>query len=204
MKIINTILLSILVYIAPVTAQDDLENLKLYVDNLITQGYDIVNDPALTEDQKITRSSALIRPNLHLDWMAEYSLGRHKKTLSTQKIREFTEVYSKLIVQAYAELSKNYSGVKAVIKKVNKVDDNMFIINMEILKKDSDIPVKVDYLVHKLEKTKQNPYKVGDIITEGVSILNSQQSEFNNIISNQGIDALIDDLKGKILKKSSK
>ena len=80
----------------------------------------------------------------------------------------------------------------------------MFIINMEILKKDSDMPVKVDYLVHKLEKTKQNPYKVGDIITEGVSILNSQQSEFNNIISNQGIDALIDDLKGKISKKSLK
>ena len=55
-----------------------------------------------------------------------------------------------------------------------------------------------------LEKTKQNPYKVADIITEGVSILNSQQSEFNNIISNQGIDALIDDLKGKVSKKSLK
>ena len=75
--------------------------------------------------------------------MAEYSLGRHKKTLSTQKIREFTEVYSKLIVQAYAELSKNYSGVKAVIKKVNKVDDNMFIINMEILKKDFPVILRL-------------------------------------------------------------
>lgn len=48
---------------------------------------------------------------------------------------------------------------------------------MEILKSDSDSLVKVDYLVHKLENVKQNPYKVVDIMTEGVRILNSQQSE---------------------------
>jgi len=52
---------------------------------------------------------------------------------------------------------------------------------MEIFKKDSDSPVAVDYLVHKLTNAKQNPYKVGDIITEGVSILNSQQTEFDNV-----------------------
>ncbi|MFK7967758.1 MAG: phospholipid-binding protein MlaC [Rickettsiaceae bacterium] len=202
MKIINIILLSIFVYIAPVNAQDDVEKLKVYVDNLITQGYDIVNDPTLTEDQKITRSSALISANLYLDWMAQYSLGRNKRSLSTQKMQEFTEVYSKFVVRAYAELSKNYSGVKAAIKKVTKVTDNAFIINMEILTTGSDIPVKVDYLVHKLTKTKQTSYKVGDIITEGVSILNSQQSEFNSIISNQGIDALIDNLKEKLSKKN--
>ncbi len=201
MKVINALLLYMFIYIAPVSAQNDTEQLKIYVDNLITQGYNIVNDAALSGDEKIKRSSTLIRANLHLDWMAHYSLGRHKKTISTQKIQEFTEVYSKFIVQAYAELSKNYSGAKAVIKKVNKVDDNMFIISMEILKTDSDSPVKVDYLVHKLENVKQNPYKVGDIITEGVSILNSQQSEFDNVISNQGIDALIDNLKEKLSKK---
>ena len=68
---------------------------------------------------------------------------------------------------------------KAVIKKANKADDSMFIISMEILKSDSVSLVKVDYLVHKLENVKQNPYKVGDIMTEGVRILNSQQS--NNL-----------------------
>ena len=202
MKVINTILLYMFVCILPASAQNETEELKIYVDNLITEGYNIVNDTNLSDDEKIKRSSALIRANLHLGWMAKHSLGRHKKSLSAQKIQEFTEVYSKFVVQAYADLSKNYSGVKAVIRKVNKVDDDMFIISMEILKKDSDSPVKVDYLVHKLENVKKNPYRVGDIITEGVSILNSQQSEFNSIISNQGIDALIENLKKKLSKKN--
>ena len=105
MKVINALLLYMFIYIAPVSAQNDTEQLKIYVDNLITQGYNIVNDAALSGDEKIKRSSTLIRANLHLDWMAHYSLGRHKKTISTQKIQEFTEVYSKFIVQAYAELS---------------------------------------------------------------------------------------------------
>jgi ABC-type transporter MlaC component len=56
--------------------------------------------------------------------------------------------------------------------------------------------------VHKLENAKKSTYKIDDIITEGVSILNSQKSEFNNIIINQGIDALIDDLKGKLVSKN--
>jgi phospholipid transport system substrate-binding protein len=183
-------------------ADEETEKLKVYVNNLITDGYNIVNDANLSAADKVNRSSTLIRANLHLDWMAKYTLGRHKKSLSAEKIKEFTEVYSKFIVQAYADLSKNYSNVKAVVKKVNKVDDNVFLVSMEIFKKDSDSPVAVDYLVHKLTNAKQNPYKVGDIITEGVSILNSQQTEFDNVISNNGIDALISNLKEKLSKNN--
>ncbi|MCE2731037.1 MAG: ABC transporter substrate-binding protein [Rickettsiaceae bacterium] len=204
MKVINRILLciSILVCNPLAYADEEAEKLKVYVNNLITDGYNIVNDANLPADEKVKRSSTLIRTNLHLDWMANYTLGRHKKSLSDAKIKEFTEVYSKFIVQAYADLSKNYSDVKAVVKKVNKVDDNVFLVSMEIFKKDSDSPVAVDYLVHKLTNAKQNPYKVGDIITEGVSILNSQQTEFDNVISNNGIDALISNLKEKLLKNN--
>lgn len=204
MKIINRILLyiCILAYNPMAYADEETEKLKVYFNNLITDGYNIVNDANLSAADKVNRSSTLIRANLHLDWMAKYTLGRHKKSLSAKKIKEFTEVYSKFIVQAYADLSKNYSNVKAVVKKVNKVDDNVFLVSMEIFKKDSDSPVAVDYLVHKLANAKQNPYKVGDMITEGVSILNSQQTEFYNVISNNGIDALINNLKEKLSKNN--
>lgn len=204
MKVINRILLyiCILAYNPMAYADEETEKLKVYVNKLITDGYNIVNDANLSAADKVNRSSTLIRANLHLDWMAEYTLGRHKKNLSAGKIKEFTEVYSKFIVQAYADLSKNYSNVKAVVRKVNKVDDNVFLVSMEIFKKDSDSPVAVDYLVHKLANAKQNPYKVGDIITEGVSILNSQQTEFDNVISNNGIDALINNLKEKLSKNN--
>ena len=132
----------------------------------------------MAADEKVRRSSTLIRNNLHYDWMAKYSLGRHKRSLSKQKIQEFTKVYADFVIQAYAGLARNYSNVKAVVKRVSKVDNDMFIVSMEILKTDSKSPVQVEYLVHKLANEKNFPYNVGDIITEGVSILNSQKSEF--------------------------
>lgn len=60
--------------------------------------------------------------------------------------------------------------------------------------------MKIDYLIHKLENETKNPYRIGDIITEGISVLNSQQSEFNGVISSREIDALITELKQKLEK----
>jgi phospholipid transport system substrate-binding protein len=208
MKIISNILIYTYMFFcishveaSTAAVDNDADQLKSYVSNLITQGSNILGNNSLTEEDKVKKSADLIRDNLHLDWMAQYTLGRNKKTLSTQEIQKFIGVYSEFIVQAYAQLSKNYSGEKPVIKKVNKIDDNMFIVSLEILKKDSDTGVKVDYLVHKLENAKKSTYKIDDIITEGVSVLNSQKSEFNNIITNQGIDVLIDDLRAKLVTK---
>jgi phospholipid transport system substrate-binding protein len=121
--------------------------------------------------------------------------------LPSEKVNEFISVYSKFVVKAYADLAKHYNGEKAVVKKIKQVDDVMFIVSMEIVKKDNE-PIKVDYLVHKFGAKGDTPFKVADVITEGVSILNSQQAEFNSVIQSQGIDALIDSLNKKLSKKS--
>lgn len=204
MKFINIIIFSLFFCILPAQADDDTMQLKNYIDGLISEGYSIVNDPNLASEAKFNKSRELIRANLHLDWMAKYSLGRNKKTISPAQLQEFVEVYSQFVVNAYADLSRHYNGEKAVVKKVKKIDDRMFIINMEIVKTDSASPIKVDYLIHKLDNEVAHPYKVADIITEGVSILNSQQSEFNSVISSQGIEALVADLKAKIARKEQK
>ena len=60
----------------------------------------------------------------------------------------------------------------------------MFIVvNMEIVRTSGKQPVKIDYLINRLEISTNNPYRIRDIVTEGISILNSQKSEFNSVIS---------------------
>lgn len=172
--------------------------LKDYVTNLIDDGYKLFNDNQITSLERNKKIKKLLQDNLHLEWMANYSLGRHRRTLSKNKINEFVEVYSKFVVKAYVDLTQHYKGEKAKLKAVKQFDDDMFLVYMEILKPGTNSPIRVDYLVHQVEDGKNNRFRVADIITEGISILNSQQAEFNNIISNQGIDALIEDLQEKI------
>ncbi len=175
--------------------------LKIYVDKLIHEGYQIVQNKQLSDEQKFKKSSEIIRKNLRLDWMAKYSLGRNRLSLPKNKIKEFVDIYSKFVVNAYADLSSHYNGEKVILKSIKPIDEKMFLINMEIGQMGSATPFKVDYLIHEL---KPHEYKVADVITEGVSILNSQKAEFNSVILSQGIDVLINDLKEKVARRELK
>lgn len=200
MRAIATIFLSLIFFTSPACASSDTEDLRKYVENLINEEYELVHDSTLTESQRYKKTSELIQSHLHLDWMAKYTLGSNRRIISDDKIAEFTKVYSKFVVKVYADITNNYNGEKAVLKNIKQVDDDMFIVNTEIVRPSGQQPVKVDYLIHKLENQSNNPYRVGDIITEGISILNSQQSEFNSVISSRGIDTLIVELKRKVEK----
>lgn len=199
-KAVASIFLSLIFFISSSYASNDVDDLKKYVKDLIDEGYELVHDNSLTESQRYKKSSRLIRSHLHLDWMAEYTLGRNRRMIPDDKIAEFIKIYSQFVVKVYADLSSNYNGEKAVLKNVKQIDDDMFIVNMEIVRPSGQQPVKIDYLIHKIENGTKTPYRIGDIITEGISILNSQQSEFNSVISSRGIDALIAELKQKIKK----
>jgi phospholipid transport system substrate-binding protein len=196
MRIISVIFLVInmLCHTALGASEADVQDLRTYVQGIVEQGYDIVNDNKLSDQQKREKSSNLIRSRLHLDWMAKYALGRHRRGMTEAKIQEFIKAYSLFVVKAYADVAANYKGEKAVIKNIKQIDEDLFIVNSEFIKPGAQSPIKVDYLVHKTEG-KPNSYLVGDVITEGISILNSQQSEFNSVISSHGVDWLIEDLK---------
>ncbi len=197
MKIVSIILLviSLACQTAYGASEEDTKKLKAYVEELIQEGSDLVNDQSLSEGERLVKSSAMIKSHLYLDWMAKYTLGRHRRAISEAQLKEFVSVYSLFVVKAYADLTTNYKGEKAVLTNIKQIDDDLFIVNSELVRPGSQSPIKVDYLVHKIEGNKEDPYLVGDIITEGISILNSQQSEFNSVISSHGIDWLIADLK---------
>lgn len=179
---------------------EDVNELKLYVEGVIDKGYDLVQDENLTDEERHRKVSKMIRSHLHLDWMARYALGRNRRMLSDAKISEFARVYSNFVVKVYADLSSSYNGEKAQVKNIKQIDDDMFIVNMEIIRPSDQDSIKIDYLIHKIDNATKNKYRIGDIITEGISVLNSQQSEFNSVISSKGIDALIADLKQRANK----
>ncbi|MDP4708914.1 MAG: ABC transporter substrate-binding protein [Rickettsiaceae bacterium] len=200
-SISRTIILMLLFSVSSTQASQDTNDLKIYIETLIDEGYTTFNDPKLSDAQKNTTARELIRSHLYLDWMANYALGRHRRSISSAKLDEFIKVYSQFVIKAYSDLSSSYSGEKAVLKNIRQIEDDMFIINMEILRPSGQSPIKVDYLVHKIDGNKKDPYRISDIITEGISILNSQQAEFNSVISTRGIDSLIDELRNRTYSK---
>lgn len=197
-KIISTFLLAVF-FANPAFAAKVDPKIEQYVDTLVEKVSTMLSDPAISEEQKVKKSRQLMAENLDLEWMAKYSLGRHRKELDMPQLKDFTKIYSSYVIKTYSDLVRNYKGQKAVIKKVSNLDDAEYIVKTEVIQ-NGQPPIKVDYLVRDVGagKGKKANLKISDVITEGVSMINSQQAEFNSMISNGGIDALITELKKKI------
>lgn len=176
-----------------VTATDANVELEKYTYGLINEASDMLSNKQLTEAEKVSRARDLLSGNLALEWMAKYTLGRYKRTLSSSQINEFVKVYSNYVIDIYSGMAKNYKGQKAAVIQSKKLDDTKFIVKMQINQPNGQRSIKVDYLVL-VEGAK---FKVGDIITEGVSMINSQQDEFGSVISGKGFDYLLKDLAEK-------
>ncbi|MCC8371850.1 MAG: ABC transporter substrate-binding protein [Rickettsia endosymbiont of Pseudomimeciton antennatum] len=162
-----------------------------YVNQLIKDGLQVFNDQNLTQDAKIAKSKKLILANLDLDWMAKFTLGVYRRTLTPEQIKQFTEVYGNYVSTVYADLVKNYHGQQPKVEQVRILDKSEFMVEMLIG------TARVNYLIRQKDASDNTSFKVSDVITEGVSMINSQQSEFMNILSNSGFDTLIDELMKK-------
>ncbi|MGI4775875.1 MAG: MlaC/ttg2D family ABC transporter substrate-binding protein [Janthinobacterium lividum] len=174
-------------------------NIEQYVSSIVDEASTLLSNDKISEAQKISKSSDLMAQNLDLNWMARYSLGRHRKDFNSAQIDQFTKVYSIYIIKTYSDLIRNYKGQKAVIKKVVQlVEGKEYIVKTEVIQSGQS-RISVDYLVHDVnQNSKGKPaLKISDIITEGVSAIHSQQQEFNSVINSRGFDALITELKQK-------
>lgn len=197
-KIIRLICISFICVAMPALANEQHQAVNQYIDKLVNDAQIVLNNTKLTDEERGNKSKTLIAVNLDLNWMAKYTLGRYKKQLTEAEQQEFIRSYSQYVIKTYADLIKNYKGEKATIKQVETLDANEFIVKTEVIKTNGQPSIKVDYLVKNIANKAPAKFLIADVITEGISMINSQKSEFDSILTNNDIAALIAILKKKL------
>lgn len=198
-KIIKLIyIFSILSITTIALAASQHDDVNKYVDGLVSEAQLVLNNTQLTDKERSNKSKTLIAANLDLDWMAKYTLGRYRKGLIQTQQQEFAQTYSEYVVKIYSDLIKNYKGEKAKIKQVQPLDTSEFIVKTEVVRVSGQPPIKVDYLVRSFTDNGTTKFRIFDVITEGISMINSQQSEFSSILADSDITNLIATLKKKL------
>ncbi len=163
-----------------------------YVHTLITDSLNILNNDKIDKKSKEQEVRTMLASNLDTTWMGRFSLGREVKTMPEDKLKSFLETYTKYVVNSYANAVSSYKGETVNVKSVDTLSGDFFMVKTNVAKSDGNV-INVDYLVHKVNGL----FKVCDVITEGISLVNSQRSEYTGIISNAGIDNLIQELTKK-------
>jgi phospholipid transport system substrate-binding protein len=155
----------------------------------------IVSDPALKEPAKEKQRRERIRRTVDelCDWdeMSRRSLGKHWAQRSEQEKKEFVHLFGQLLERTYMDKVEGYSG-----EKVNyvgeRLDGDYAEVDVKIVtKQNTEIPV-----LYKM-RTRDQKWRVYDIVIEGVSLVNNYRTQFNDILAKSSFEGLIKKLREK-------
>jgi phospholipid transport system substrate-binding protein len=168
---------------------------KNFVDTTATQVLSLVKNDSLSKEQKQQKIEAIFSDKVDIDFVAKFVLGASWRTSTPQQQQDYIAAYKPFILKNYAQRLTKYSGQTYTLKNARtEGDDN--VVTMEI-----DDPngqkVNVDYHL----RNDSGSFKIVDIMVEGVSLLQTQRSEFSGIVQSKGVDGLIAALKSQVASK---
>ncbi len=178
--------------------KDYTEQTRKFVGDLGNRIINIAADKKMSEATRKAKIINEVDKVIDSDWLARFVLGKNYKNASDQQKSRFLALYRQFMINTYGPKFKNYNGREFNVLTVNE-QNNFYIAKCEFVPHDSTKPISVDFRV----KDRDGKLFVLDFVAEGVSLIETQRSEFNSAISQKGMDKFMDDLAIRVdeLKK---
>jgi phospholipid transport system substrate-binding protein len=149
----------------------------------------VLNTKDLDPQKKNEQLVEIVKPMFDFHLMAKLSLGRkYWPGLSEEKKEEFTDRFIKRMQASYLEKLSLYTDEK-VFFKTPVQNKRKVRIPTEVISNNNRIS-----MIYKLYKAK-NGWKIYDIEIEGVSIISTYRSQFDQVLSKGTIDELLQRLE---------
>ena len=167
---------------------------RTYVEEIGNKIIKIANEKG-SESKKRDKIISVIDGAIDADWLARFVLSRNYKTSTEAQKESFTKLYRDFMINTYGPKFKNYNGKKFTVNEVTE-QNSFYIAKAEFLSRDSNVPISVNFRV----KERNGKLMILDFIAEGVSLIETQRSEFNSAIAQKGMDQFLEDLKERVRK----
>ena len=176
-------------------AQNDTpqEMIKKFVQIIGDQIIDVAKDKSLSEFQKKQKIINIIDKSTDSKWIARFVLGKNHKTANEEQKKQFMSMYREFMINTYGPKFNSYDGKKFAVNSVEK-QSNFYLVKSEFIPKNSDVAIFFDFRI----KENEGSFFIVDFIAEGVSLIETQRSEFNSSINEEGMDKFLENLKKRI------
>jgi len=178
-------------------AQDNtkLDQVKVFINEIGSQIIKSADDKKLSVAQRKAKIISVIDESIDADWIARFVLGKNYRTMSEEHKAAFTKLYRDFMINTYGPKFQSYNGKRFDVTDVTE-QNGFYIAKAEFLPKDSNAAILVSFRV----KERANKLVILDFIAEGISLIETQRSEFNSAISQKGVDKFLEELKNRIEK----
>ena len=187
------IFLSLLIFnLNSLTVANSIEP-DVFVQSTVNRAADTLGG-SLSKEQRIEELKKIAEDTVDITGIGFYSLGKHRKNMSEEQKKEYSEVFKNYFLTSFSSRLAEYSNPVIEVNSKEKLNENYTIVSSTLAATDKRPAIKIEWRIYT-----KNPDKplIRDLIIEGLSLARTQKEEFNSII--QGADgdtnALIENLK---------
>ena len=167
-----------------------------FIEGLADAAIGALTDKEATREKRVERFRELLGHNFDVELIGKWVMGRHWRAASDTEKTEYMDLFEDLIVITYVDRFDQYSG--EALKVVNTVTDpgKDAIVYSELVRPNSKDVIRVDWRV----RQNGDEYRIVDVYVEGISMGQTQRSEFASVIKQKGgtVEGLLQVLRTKV------
>ncbi len=189
--IVGMTLILCLIFPIHVFAGVPIEAVKGHVDKVL----DVLRDPSLKAESakkaKKDKIRAISEKMFDFTELSKRTLGQNWSKFAPEQQKEFIELYTSLLEDAYADKIMAYTDEKIVFSKEVALTEKTVEVQSAVLRKAGEIPIYYRVIM------KDGSWRVYDVVIEGVSLISNYRSQFKEILINKPPESLLETLRKK-------
>jgi len=169
-----------------------------FIRGIGTTAMNSLTEKGISDGERQRRFRDIFNKNFDVPGIARFTLGVYWRSATEQQRAEFLKLFEDFVVKSYAYRFKDYDGEQFRVTQVIDVSATDKIVQSEIARPSAP-PIRMNWRVRS-----NDPYKIVDVVLEGVSMLTTQRDEFTAVIRNNGgkVEGLLSALRDRIGQES--
>jgi phospholipid transport system substrate-binding protein len=169
-----------------------------FISELGTAAIAMLSNKDLDQKSKIDQFRELLQNGFALKAISRFVLGPYWKKTSPEQRERYTALFEEYVISSYANRLRDYGGETFKVTGEKLYDEKSAAVSTLILRPNGE-PVVVDWRIRR----RNGELKIVDVVIEGISMGQTQRSDFGSAIRGKGgdIDAFLDVLERKVRRK---
>jgi len=135
----------------------------------------------------------VITENFNTPLISKVILSRYWKSLDENTQTDFIDLFNRLTISTYVSRFDSFNGESFKNLSIEPMKKNRYMVKTELVQPNDD-PVSFNYIV----QNDNGQWRIISVIADGINDLSLKRAEYTSVIKDQGFDALVASLKGKI------
>jgi phospholipid transport system substrate-binding protein len=157
---------------------------------------DVLRDPTLKAESakkiKKEKLEAIYGKMFNEGELSRRTLGRNWKKLNAAEQQEFIQLYQQVLEKAYIDKILSYTNEKIVFEKETLLASTQAEVETKVITSSKEIPIFYRMILE------NGAWKVYDVVVENVSLVQNYRSQFNDILSKNSPEQLLEILRKKV------